>query len=479
MASRKSEKDLGYLGEEFQKRLIHAFVEDNNFFRDLSGIVDQNMFTSSIMRTYVAFMKDYYEKYQVCPSYSVMELTIREKISNPIELEQELAFNESLKEVTTEAIDYIRDVATRFFRQQNIVRVANEILSVVASNGGETDKYEKCVSLLNEAVNVGNTEDMGEGVYDDIEDTLSAEYRMPIPTGIDKLDDALEGGIGIGEIGAIIGPTSFGKTSLTTAFANYAATYRCDYNNWQGFKVLQIVFEDKVKQIRRKHFSKITQVEAKNLSKPEYVDMVREQIENFEDKDLLAKNLKIVKFPSGEKTITQIRNYIKKQINMGFDPDLLILDYFECLRIIGDKNKNQWDLEGETMRKIETMASELNMAVWIPSQGNRESISSEIVTMDKGGGSIKKLQVAHIIMSIARSLDDIANNRATFALLKNRAGGSGKIFNNTYFNNGTCTINMDDANEFDEMVKFDEVREKDMRKIQKELLKQVKQNQQK
>ena len=82
-------------------------------------------------------------------------------------------------------------------------------------------------------------------------------------------------------------------------------------------------------------------------------------------------------------------------------------------------------------------------------------------------------------MSIARSLDDIANNRATFALLKNRAGGSGKIFNNTYFNNGTCTINMDDANEFDEMVKFDEVREKDMRKIQKELLKQVKQNQQK
>jgi len=477
MASKSNEKDLGYLGEEFQKRLIHAFMVDSSFFRDLSSIIDQNMFTSVIMRTYVAIMKDYYEKYQICPSYTVMDMSIRERIHNKIELEQELAFNEELKTVTTESIDYVREVATRFFKQQNIVRIANEILRVVGSNGTDADKYDKCVTLLTDAINVGTGEDYGEGIYDNIEDTLSDEYRKPIPTGVDRLDEVLEGGLGLGEVGMIIGPTSFGKTSLTTSFASAAATCRCEYNNNQGFKVLQIVFEDKIKQIRRKHFSKITQVEARNLSKPDYIQMVREQIDRYEDKEMLAKNLKIVKFPSGEKTIDQIKNYINRLINLGFKPDLLILDYFECLKLSGDKSLSQWEQEGKTMRRIETMASDLNMAVWVPSQGSRDSINSELVTIDKGGGSIRKAQVAHIILSIARSTDDIANNRATIAILKNRAGCSGKIFNNAYFNNGTCTVNMDDVDEFENMVKFDQVREEDIRKIQKELLKQAKKNQ--
>ena len=476
MAS-KPEKDLGYLGEEFQKRLIHAFMEDNNFFRDLSSIIDQNMFTNVLMRTYVGLMKDYYEKYQICPSYTVMEMTIREKTRNPIELEQELAFNDELKTFTTESIDYIRETSTRFFKQQNIVKIANEILKVVGSNGTDTDKYDKCINLLNDAINVGSGEDYGESVYDNIEDTLSDEYRLPIPTGIDKVDEVLEGGLGKGEIGMIIGPTSFGKTSMTTAFAHAAATYKCPYNNYQGFKVLQIVFEDKVRQIRRKHFARITQIEARNLSKEDYVGMVREQIENYEDKEILKNNLKIVKFPSGEKTVDQIRNYIIKLINMGFKPDLLILDYFECLKLVGDKSLTLWEQEGRAMRRIESMASDLDMAVWCPSQGSRESISAELVTIDKGGGSIKKSQVAHIILSIARSTDDIANNRATIAILKNRAGCSGKIFNNVYFNNGTCTINMDGVDEYDNMVKFEEVKENDIRKIQKELLKQAKKSQ--
>ena len=66
----------------------------------------------------------------------------------------------------------------------------------------------------------------------------------------------MEGGLGKGELGVIIGPTSFGKTSLTTAMASYAAEH--------NFKVLQIVFEDRIKQIQRKHLGRITGIEAKD-----------------------------------------------------------------------------------------------------------------------------------------------------------------------------------------------------------------------
>ena len=97
------------------------------------------------------------------------------------------------------------------------------------------------------------------------------------------------------------------------------------------------------------------------------------------------------------------------------------------------------------------MVGELNIAMWIPSQGTKGSINLDLVTMDKIGGSVKKAQIAHVIMSIARSVDDISNNKATIAILKNRAGGSGQVYNNVDFNNGTCRISTDNAEEHDSL----------------------------
>ena len=214
------------------------------------------------------------------------------------------------------------------------------------------------------------------------------------------------------------------------------------------------MFEDRVKQIQRKHIARVVTlqsgktVEAKDLSKEEYKAIVQREIERYEKYQMLDENLRIVRFPSGEVTASKIRSFIKKLINNGFKPDLVIIDYFECVES-GDRssNSNEYENEGKTMRKFEAMASELDCAMWIPVQGTKDSVSQEIVTMDKAGGSFKKIQIAHIIMSIARTTSDIAENIATVSILKNRAGCSGKIFKRVYFNNGTCIINCDETND--------------------------------
>ena len=166
--------------------------------------------------------------------------------------------------------------------------------------------------------------------------------------------------------------------------------------------------------------------------------------------------------------------FIKKLINSGFKPDLTIIDYFECLEHENDKSiSNEYEKEGKTMRKFEAMAGELDMAIWIPSQGTKESINLELVTMDKIGGSVKKAQIAHVIMSIARTVDDIANNKATIAILKNRAGKSGKVFNNVDFNNGTCRISTDNVDEFESMYEVSKKKSEDQLKMQQEIAKMV------
>ena len=462
MAQKRS--DLGYLGETFQYRLTHEFMENHTFFEDLSSIIDQNMFTDPNLKTLVGVMKNYYEREGHVPSYDMLEVELRDISHSDKEIETYLAILEKVRNSASDGVERTRELAEKFFKQQNIIRTANEILKIAGN--GDTSQYDACVDLLNDAMTKGTHNDFGEGLFDHINETLSDDYRVPIPTGIGKIDEALEGGLGKGELGVIIGPTSFGKTSLTTAMASHAA---CN-----GYKVLQIVFEDRIKQIQRKHLGRITGIEAKDLSKPDVIDLVRQTIDAFPQKEALEKNLRIVKFPSGEKTARQIERFIKKLINSGFKPDLTIIDYFECLEHEADKSSsNEFSQEGKTMRRFEAMAGELDMAIWIPSQGTKDSINLELVTMDKIGGSVKKAQIAHVIMSIARTVDDIANNKATIAILKNRAGKSGKVFNNVEFNNGTCRISTDNVDELDSLFELQQKKKDALFETQKEIAKSL------
>ena len=459
--SNQTRRDLGYLGEAFQFRLAHEFMANHTFFEDLSSIVNQNMFTDPNLKTFVGLMKNYYEREGYVPSYDMMEVELREASHSDKENEVYLAILNKVRDYEGDGSHRIQELAEKFFKQQNIIRTANEILRIAGN--GDTSKYEACVDLLNDAMTQGSHNDFGENPFTHLNETLSDDYRVPIPTGIGKIDEALEGGLGKGELGVIIGPTSFGKTSLTTAMASYAAC--------SGYKVLQIVFEDRIKQIQRKHLGRITGIEAKDLSKPDNIELVRKTIEAFPQKEMLEKNLRIVKFPSGEKTARQIERFIKRLINSGFKPDLTIIDYFECLEHELDKSSsNEFSQEGRTMRRFEAMAGELDMALWIPSQGTKDSINLELVTMDKIGGSVKKAQIAHVIMSIARTVDDVANNKATIAILKNRAGKSGKVFNNVEFNNGTCRISTDNVDELDSMFEFKKKQEDIRLNTQKEII---------
>ena len=55
MAKKNSRDNLGYLGVDFQYKLIKSFMDDHKFFRDLNNIIDQNMFTDPNLKTMLGF----------------------------------------------------------------------------------------------------------------------------------------------------------------------------------------------------------------------------------------------------------------------------------------------------------------------------------------------------------------------------------------------------------------------------------------
>jgi hypothetical protein len=59
---------------------------------------------------------------------------------------------------------------------------------------------------------------------------------------------------------------------------------------------------------------------------------------------------------------------------------------------------------------------------------------------------IKKAQIAHVILSIAKTIEQKEHNLATLTLLKSRIGRDGVIFTNCKFNNEYLEIDTDSQN---------------------------------
>lgn len=249
------------------------------------------------------------------------------------------------------------------------------------------------------------------------------------------------------------------NTTILTKIANTAFNL--------GYNVLQIFFEDNPKIIQRKHFTVWTGIPPDELSnhKEEVMGKINEIKETMNNKLILKK------LASDTMTMNQIKNQVRKLIADGTKIDLIMLDYIDCV-LPESSSKDEWKAEGSVMRGFEAMCHELNLVGWTATQGNRSSISSEVVTTDQMGGSIKKAQVGHVIITIAKSLQQKEMNLATIAITKSRLGKDGVVFENCKFNNELIEIDTESSVTF---LGFEEQQEERKKDRVKELLEKRKQ----
>lgn len=437
--------DLGFLGEEYQMQLVKCLIEDSSFFSEIYHVLDQNKFTNEHLRRIVSLMKDRYTKVEVSPGYTDLKLIIQSEISDEITRKTMVSMLKSMFDAQIASTDLIKDTCCKFFKQQNLIRALREVDDIVRN--GNFNRYEEIVEKIQKAIEVNEKKELGEQLFDNVEADLCEEYRVAIPTGADKLDEALYGGLAKEQLGIIIAPMGTGKTSVLTGFAANAATTKSKENNYKGWKVLHIFFEDRKVDIRRKYYGYLTGIDAMYLSRPDVRPTVIDILNNeVEKREMLRDNIRYLRLSSLDYTASDIERIIKREIAVGFKPDLVLIDYFECLsaeRTRSAARGDQWEKEGITIRKLEKLTNKYNIAMWVPVQGNRESIGLEKVGLAQGGGSIKKTQAAHVVLTLAQTDEQKVNGTMNLFLAKLR---SGKIIRNQFynvsFNHGTCQFDM-------------------------------------
>ena len=454
-----SEKNFGYLGNTFQIQLINQLILNKDFARAIIDVLDSKYFDNQYFKIIAQLIKEYYVKYESVPTFETLDQLTRSEISSDGARKIVLDTLIQIRDVSFEGHQFVIEKALKFCKQQELQKVMTKAQKII--DKGDFESYDQLEEMVNKALQVGEIEEGEHDVFTNLDQVLDEDYRHPIPMGIPGIDNLLKGGLAKGELGVILAPTGVGKTTVLTKICNHAFNL--------GYNVLQIFFEDNPKIIQRKHFTLWTGIAPDELSF--HKDVVMEKVRDI--KENVTNKLILKKYASDTLTMNQIKNQIRKMIAEGTKIDMISLDYIDC--VVPDKNLgDEWKSEGSVMRGFEAMCHELDVAGWTATQGNRSSISSDVVTTDQMGGSIKKAQVGHVIITVAKSLQQKEMKLATIAITKSRIGRDGVVFENCKFDNELMEIDTESSVTF---LGLEEQKEERNRNRVNELLAKRKQQQ--
>jgi len=438
-----------YLGPEFQQRLIWQLLVEPEFAEKTIPNLAIEYFDDPYLKRLFIIILEYFKANEKVPNLqnqSIQQAINTYKTPNNIIEEESLSavikkielWNERIinKQILYEG-DVVRRETSFFIKQQEYRKTGEFIIT--STKNGDIRKKTTIASIeekFQKIQHIGDDEDYGISVFDNIEHVLRKEFRQTIATGVGVIDTLTGGGLGKGEIGVILSPSGAGKTTLLTKIANTA------YN--EGKNVAQIILEDTIEQIQRKHFA--IWAESKLSKMDEETENTRvNRIIHEKAVEMSGKgNLVIKKFSQENTTMMDIRRWmIGYQKKYGIKFDILILDYLDCLDS-HKKSPDRNEAELVIIKSFEALSADFEIPAWTAIQTNRSGFNAEYVEAYQTGGSIKRVQKAHFFMSIAKTPDQKEANLASIRIIKARFAQDGQTFTDCIFNNDTMQIIIED-----------------------------------
>jgi len=438
-----------YLGQDFQTKLMWQILTEPEFGDRVVGNLSVEYFDDPNLKRLFVIISEYFKEYEKTPNTynNTIDIAINKfkSSSSQIELETMFSIVKRIKDYDSKVIngdiqfsgDIIQKETITFIKQQEWRKFGEFVLDKTKS--GEI-RGKSFLSVVDEKINkisfIGDEEDEGVEVKNNIDEALNKEFRETIPTGITVLDGVTGGGLGKGEIGLILTPSGVGKTTTLTKIANAA------YDD--GKKVLQIIFEDTKEQITRKHLTIWSKVSLEDIDdNNEFVKKIG--YEKAVECESRGGKLIIKEFSQENTTIQDIRIWIDRyQKKHGFKFEILILDYLDCLES-AKKGIDRQEAELSIVKSFLALSSDLDIPAWSAIQSNRSGFESEFLEVSQMGGNVKRYQKAHFFMSIAKPVDHKENNLVNIKILKARFIKDGQTFKDSILDNGLVDIKFNDS----------------------------------
>lgn len=410
-------------GNEFQIKIIHYFLNDNDFATRVMDVLHPEFFSNENLRFLYSKIIEHQEKYDAIPNIGALEAivgtlddsideNVKDYLASVISIFKSTSNDQSDKKfVEEQTIEFCKQQAMRDAIMQSIDYL-------------KKDDYEAIFSVVKKALMAGAAREIGHDYLEAIA-LRTLNKRNPISTGMRLLDDYIAGGPSAGELMIIMAGTGVGKSMFMVYLACQAML--------QNKKVLYYSFEMSEAMIGIRADAYFTKIGLKSLlmdTEGVHRSKVKEKLIGLKENHPNAA-LMIKEFPTKTCTITTLKNHINSLQSRGFIPDIIFVDYADLMRSTSKYNDKRFELES-LIEQLRGMAMEMHLPVVTASQANREGLDTSIVKLKHISESLAKAMIADIIISIGRDSDLIRETKACYYLAKNRLGQDKVIFSGKF-----------------------------------------------
>jgi len=250
---------------------------------------------------------------------------------------------------------------------------------------------------------------------------LYEQWIDKVRTGWVHIDNHLNGGLGIGELGVIMAPSNRGKSVAMVNIAYGAAGLL------SGKNVVLFTHEMHPKIYAKRFGARMT------FKFPNRFENLGEYETEFLERArrLMPGSVRII---GGAKKMTtmQIEDDLKRLIDEGFKPDLLIDDYADLIIAPRTFKDRRFEYTA-TYEWLRALGEEYGFPCWTASQVGRNAYAKEIITEADIAEDIGKVNTADVVLAFCQTKEEQSKQRARFYLAKARDATRAEMFDMKYF----------------------------------------------
>ena len=394
-----TDTSLDKFGEEFQYVLVNQIItnlkkseDEPEFSKNVLEEIEPTMFSIPHGGYIVSLLKEYYVKHNVLPKdgFKALKYLIQSK-SDILKIRKT---NSILRELILIEQAYVginnevRDSYIQFIDMKKISEM--KYILDIAERDGDLSKALELSNVIQHVIS--KREKKKYVVYDlmeNIDKVFESTNAVNLSTGFgDLFDYYLDGGYMFSKNYMYVIGKNTGKT---TTVCKKLDQFCLKHNK----KAVLFYWEDDLVEIISKVVSSNLGVSIGSLSTQKDYRNSEEYKRVQELKKQFNGNCKLVEMTLGS-SIQDVINIVYSLINDGFNPEVILLDYYSKLSgIKGRKYENNYEHIGEAMDMMTDLCKVLNCIGLGFQQTGREGINSSNVYQKNIRGDISALFSAH------------------------------------------------------------------------------------
>ena len=392
-------------GPSFQMKVISSLLTHKEFLQNINDVLSDEYFSNPSHKWIINQIIQYYESYHTTISMDILKVEMK-KLDNEV---LKVSVKEQLREAyraDLEDLEYVQLEFSTFCKNQQLKKALLSSVDLLKAGDYDSIKY-----MIESAMKAGQDKNIGHEYKKDTESRYREDHRTIVPTPWESVNELVQGGLGNGDLGLIFGNPGGGKSWCLVALGGHAVK--------MGYNVIHYTLELSEAYTGRRYDAFFTGTPVDQLEKH------KGEVEAITAE--LPGELIIREYPMGKTTIHTIESHIKKVIDLGIQPDLILIDYIDLL----STRKRNVDRKGEIddiYTSTKGLARELNIPIWSVSQVNRAGAKDDVIEGDKAAGSYDKMMITDLSMSLSRKKEDKVNGTGRLHIMKNRYGMDGLTF---------------------------------------------------